>query len=121
MKKIITLLLLSFIISCANKKNSSAAADKLTNAEAEKLVKDFAEYKNNNYDGAGTAKIEKLVIEKITIKNDTAYINYEWSGTYKPPPMPHDVSPVFSKAEHLIDNVIAVKTKKGWSSVPGKE
>jgi hypothetical protein len=58
MKQITIFLLLFFIISCSNKKNKAAVADKLSNIEAEKLVRDFAEYKNHNYDGAGITKID---------------------------------------------------------------
>jgi hypothetical protein len=117
MKKIFTILLVSCLISCNNKKKGEL----LTKTEAEKLVREFADYKNHNYDGAGITKIDKVLIKNITINNDTAFIEYEWNGEYNPPSLPRRESPGFLKAEKQDDNVTAIKTKKGWSTVPEKE
>jgi hypothetical protein len=62
-----------------------------------------------------------VVIKYIAEKNDTAIIEYEWSGKYNPPSLPRRESPGFLKVEKLGDKVMAVKTKKSWSSVPEKE
>jgi hypothetical protein len=111
-KNILLLIAFYWLASCNNTDHSTVA--KIDDQLAEKIVRDYIEYKNTGLDGAGTTKAEKIVILEKKQIQDTVWIKYSWSGQSREALTPYKQDTTFSKVTGLVDEAKAIKKDSLW-------
>jgi hypothetical protein len=111
-KNILPLIMFYCLASCNNADHSTRA--KIDDQLAEKIVRDYIEYKNTSLDGAGTTKAEKIAILAKKQVQDTVWIKYSWSGQYREASTPYRKDTTFSRVTDLVDEAKAIKEDSLW-------